>query len=586
MDIDAPYKSRLFNFLNRQILHGLDRLGQAARRAKVAAIWSAQILAYPLYLTVQTGRLLAQKTGEKARETLNKLSPFREATTLEREMVQLPASLPLNAPEAPAADSPILRILEVLEPWVQAKILLSGLEIAPGKLASSETASESLMISEEGEMSAQTEQAPEIIGIASNLESRHLVFVSANNQVLDILTQEQQEQLQRRIILEVANFHRERKALQEGKFALLVPSDAADDDRVFLPLRWFWRAMGWMQRSPVAIAINLFEESALVAPAVPVAAPVPAELPSLARARQPFAPTQEVRIPPTAIAILEPIDRTVADLEVKLGENEIVRAIADTPVPVGWLEDLNIPLPVPPPATAPQRATDEEIWTIQTLIRAAIDYFFGHVSDDSPLSEATDDLPLPQRKQQPRRANLSGGASPPPFLKASANPPLPARADIEADLWLSWDDLYGEEADEEFTEDPINFSVSARLAAAPPTPRLKEAAPEPVSSPSPLPQPKTRSRLRPIPQPNEKSLARIASEVTRLQRRRPYPQPSPLVESNPEAEEVAEWLEVEATTTGYVKHPLEQILEWLDRFMLWFEEFLLSIWRWIYRRLR
>jgi len=37
---------------------------------------------------------------------------------------------------------------------------------------------------------------------------------------------------------------------------------------------------------------------------------------------------------------------------------------------------------------------------------------------------------------------------------------------------------------------------------------------------------------------------------------------------------------------GYVKHPLEQLLEWLDRAMLWLENFLMIVWRWVQQLLR
>ncbi|NJO53285.1 MAG: hypothetical protein HC840_32130 [Leptolyngbyaceae cyanobacterium RM2_2_4] len=43
------------------------------------------------------------------------------------------------------------------------------------------------------------------------------------------------------------------------------------------------------------------------------------------------------------------------------------------------------------------------------------------------------------------------------------------------------------------------------------------------------------------------------------------------------------WIETEATLVGYVKHPLEQILEWLDSGMVWIEEILAKAWNWLRR---
>jgi hypothetical protein len=44
-----------------------------------------------------------------------------------------------------------------------------------------------------------------------------------------------------------------------------------------------------------------------------------------------------------------------------------------------------------------------------------------------------------------------------------------------------------------------------------------------------------------------------------------------------------DWIEAKVTTTGYVKHPLEKILEAIDHAMLWLEEFALKVWGWVKR---
>ena len=46
-----------------------------------------------------------------------------------------------------------------------------------------------------------------------------------------------------------------------------------------------------------------------------------------------------------------------------------------------------------------------------------------------------------------------------------------------------------------------------------------------------------------------------------------------------------DWIETEARVMGYHKHPLEQILELLDIFVLWLEENLKKIWYWLRNRL-
>ena len=45
-----------------------------------------------------------------------------------------------------------------------------------------------------------------------------------------------------------------------------------------------------------------------------------------------------------------------------------------------------------------------------------------------------------------------------------------------------------------------------------------------------------------------------------------------------------DWIETPAIAMGYVKHPLEQLLEWLDLAMLWLENTLLKFWHWLQQR--
>ncbi|PSB31169.1 hypothetical protein [Chlorogloea sp. CCALA 695] len=45
-----------------------------------------------------------------------------------------------------------------------------------------------------------------------------------------------------------------------------------------------------------------------------------------------------------------------------------------------------------------------------------------------------------------------------------------------------------------------------------------------------------------------------------------------------------DWIETPAIAMGYVKHPLEQLLEWLDLGMLWLENTLVKFWHWLQQR--
>jgi hypothetical protein len=53
--------------------------------------------------------------------------------------------------------------------------------------------------------------------------------------------------------------------------------------------------------------------------------------------------------------------------------------------------------------------------------------------------------------------------------------------------------------------------------------------------------------------------------------------------SKTDIEPKPDWIETNATDIGYVLHPLEQLLTWFDRVMLWLEEILLKTFQWVQR---
>ena len=54
--------------------------------------------------------------------------------------------------------------------------------------------------------------------------------------------------------------------------------------------------------------------------------------------------------------------------------------------------------------------------------------------------------------------------------------------------------------------------------------------------------------------------------------------------SSERLEPKTDWIETPAIAMGYVKHPLEQLLEWLDLAMLWLENKLVKFWHWLRQR--
>ncbi|NJP11823.1 MAG: hypothetical protein HC866_22070 [Leptolyngbyaceae cyanobacterium RU_5_1] len=102
------------------------------------------------------------------------------------------------------------------------------------------------------------------------LNTKALVLVTNQNQLLDILTAEQQQHIQQRITWEVAHYLRYLGMRQQvaGLPPLRVPNDRS---QMWTPIRAFHRLMVWMQSGSIAIATNLFQEASLPASPTPVA---------------------------------------------------------------------------------------------------------------------------------------------------------------------------------------------------------------------------------------------------------------------------------------------------------------------------
>ena len=103
----------------------------------------------------------------------------------------------------------------------------------------------------------------QVRGLACQLDSRSLVLVTDQNQILDVLTEAQQITLRQRITWDTAHYGRYRQIRQRTRQAV-ARLDSDRDDRLFAPVRMLRSVMAWMQTSRVAIATNLFQEASLV----------------------------------------------------------------------------------------------------------------------------------------------------------------------------------------------------------------------------------------------------------------------------------------------------------------------------------
>jgi hypothetical protein len=553
----SPYKSRLFNFLNRQSIRWQDRVGQAWRNAKVAAVWGVQVLLYPIYLLVQTARFGGYQLQQAIGRTWQQLLPSR--------------SSPSPLPEIPPpVDTPIQRVLNALNTSDIGHKLPIPCPTPP-----------------EFQLSRQV-----IVGLASLLTNRSLVLVTTENQILDVLTPDEEQKLRQRLIWEIAVYWHHWRCWQEAhrQFSGRVP--LREQSHLLPPIRWFWGVMAWMQTSPVAIAIDLFGESALVAN-------ITAELTTTALT--PTSTTYSLELFEEQLAFL---DRQIAQWEANLvlpGTQE------------GWqrakefLHQLREKIPggmfFHDSAASPQTPETDDM-KIKSLIWAAIDYFFGRKRHKKTLSGT----PVPNFPDRVPPATRNIYDSLPPDLRFD-----------EEDPWLSWEELFPDPptaptSTSQPKQSPAASPKKNRSVVAVPSRTELAGKPSPVelSGRSPLIELPGETQIQPalpgkssIPfwqaigrtiksflglpikdaktlttrQRGSKSIAKTA-KITPLATNATG-KLAQSAASDTAIEHTPDWVETQATPVGYIKHPLERILGWLDRAMLWLEETAIKIWQWV-----
>lgn len=540
------YQSRLFNFVHRQsrkLTQGCDR---AFRHLQVATNAVVPVLLYPIYLLFQltTAKQLHQ--------------------TAQQSWTQLPVDNP-NSLHKPLTDTPIQRVLQAVMPsesafltfpqhkkpafsafltFLRFKFFPRGLD-SSSNLSKSSPQITSLPIS-----LVSDPPRPVIQGIATQLASRTLVLVTAQNKILDIFTPQQQQKLQERIIAEVADYWRYQQLLGKQQIKQLVSTRA-----VFLPVS-LSSMKAWVQEA-VARTSNIFPKSSLV------------------RHHEASLIEAEGNLHPLVF-----LDRTVAALESKhlvplLQVTLTVRQRSWELVQLGQTQ-LTIFLAGNTLASATLPDSETHTSRIKTLIFAAINYFFG-----DGFANSRSDLRVRQPKiaTTPTTASLKLSTTQTKLNNRTFKLPTPAQSVID-DPWLTSNDLFGTD----FAADPIYEPPSQTTNQLPETTLVfsSQAVKYFLRNLS--------NRFQTLPQSQQKT---TKGKIGIRSKQLPPLSKSPLGvnsgvsnhshRSKTDIEPQPDWIETNATAIGYVLHPLEQLLAWLDRVMLWLEEILLKTFQWVQR---
>ncbi|BBD62146.1 hypothetical protein NIES2109_49840 [Nostoc sp. HK-01] len=512
------YQSRLFNFVHQQSRRLTQRWEQTFRQVQVTTKWGVEALLYPLYLLLQSAESKVKTLYTKEPQPRLKLQP---------NYSDRPPETPLTA------DTPIQRVLEAVQNLPSEEITttakISARWNSVGKWwrkpfkhrpTNNTSLAQSLTISDNSPgslTSLQRENAfqrylPAVQGIATNLGDRHLVLVSSSNEILDVLTPQQQKKLINRIIHEVANYWHTQQVIEAETSLELLPE---------------------IHR----LLAKLTGENT----------------PNITQLTQGI-PTHLLN----SRSFLELVDKVVAKLEenalmpVQQRSQEIIQ-ITQTQFNVFLYgkEELNSRVNI---AVTPD-ILETQILHFQALIEAGLNYFFG-IGRGKKMHSGNNKIPAKGQYLRPRNYKAL------PQNKKLKN----KNKDVAAVPWLSWNDLFSSSptvADNTVT--PTSQQNSTLPSSPYPQKKLTIQQPK-VGAGLVKRQKSSRNLIQ-----SQKISGKVAnvkqteaSEITQHQ------------SQNHQVEAQPDWIDIKATSIGYEQHFLEKILVWLDNTMLWLEEMLMK----------
>jgi len=495
------YQSRLFNFVHQQSRRLGDRLDSTFRHLQVATKWSLQALFYPVIL-------LVQKAVESAGKQLHAQAP--------QNRLQLQTNNIHSQPETPPdADTPIQRVLEALEDNQTKRqgdtenvnknfFGFRWFKFFPNQPSASSLNSSSTVTN------IPKPHFSTVRGIASQLENRNLVLVTAENEILDILTRQQQEKLEDRIIGEIADYwHYWRLATKKQETEVLPEIE-----------RLLQKLTGNANTTPALP--EAMQRQALINPEEVLA----------------FLDASLAKLESNA---LSPLSR--ATLTVQERSLEIIKVVQTQLDIFLYGKELTV------------RGEDiqSDRLRIQAIIEAAVNYFFGERTgkklDASPPKSNIYQANQCDRYLQNQDLvadpwlswdDLFGNFEPiDQKVAQTTNPALPAS---QSPKYLqNWLNSY---------QNIPSLPASKLVKRQKPTTDLTRSE-------------KASGKVATI-KSTESKISQVGSnkgEVAQKQR-----------SQTTEIEAKPDWIETKATSVEYEKHPLERILAWLDAALLWLEE--------------
>jgi hypothetical protein len=624
MSPSGRYQSRLFNFLSRQSLRIRDRSSQTWRQVKVATAWGVQILLYPIYVGFQTSRLVGKQIQQTVKQTLPRLEEAKQS--IQR------VTQPSEPSSVFAADTPIQNVLEAVQTFarslpasqvvqladleavdtVEVQASEGSLAVAPRSLVSPAPSESGLAADSRAITASAAHLSTAIQGVASLLETRKLVLVTRQNQILDILTGQQHLQLQRRIVWEIAHYWRQQRrfgaaSAQPARVSNFLPLPK-DRTNALPPVRMFRYWMAWMQVGPLAVTTNLFQESKLA-----LHAATQTQLALNASSEQPLRSAQPswVMLEVDFYDWLGQVNQSIGSLLISglqgstTGLTKLsARVVAS--LPQGDRSNPSAQLPAAPSSQLAQQGLDRLLSAPQTMGDRLFQWTRSLFQESSLVFQTPSDSKSSDKSWSASQTSPADAAQPwltmedlfqpsnqpvsAPFSSSPAHPPRQSdqpqqtakqsfKQWITARIQKNTNPARSALVPVNKPESDWELLDTAAIEAAAKAELAKHRQDSPRGMQQALAKRRGRSSIQTA---STTKMTRSASAQSGRSLVSPAAStPEPASEAQEHALTASTWIETEAKLVGYVKHPLEQLLEWLDRGMCWVEESIAQAWRWI-----
>jgi hypothetical protein len=188
----SGYQSRVFTFISKRTNQLKDTCTKGLRHLKVAVVWSGQILLYPLHLLAQTAKIFQPQLAPPPPQRALTSQPVPDLNIEQALELVAATEHPIAIAGVPLAIDNRSIVDENL--WNVEHIQLDEHQF-DRDLTSSDRLAQSDRV---------TIGKPIIRGMSSRTIDRQLVLVTTTNEIIDILTNSQQQEIRRRIGMDLA----------------------------------------------------------------------------------------------------------------------------------------------------------------------------------------------------------------------------------------------------------------------------------------------------------------------------------------------------------------------------------------------